>query len=78
MLWPARPFELWAIHDAVFISQARPSATSPSSPAAADHLIDMGPVGGRILAAGTPGDVASDTGNVTGPWLAEYLSLLAI
>ena len=47
--------------------------------AAADHLIDMGPGGGpdggRILAAGTPGDVARDAGSVTGPWLAEYLGL---
>ena len=45
--------------------------------AAADHLIDMGPgggpEGGRILAAGTPRDVARDAGSVTGPWLAEYL-----
>ena len=44
---------------------------------AADHLIDMGPgggpEGGRILAAGTPEQVASDAGSVTGPWLAEYL-----
>ena len=47
--------------------------------AAADHLIDMGPgggpEGGRVLAAGTPGDVAHDAGSVTGPWLAEYLGL---
>ncbi len=47
--------------------------------AAADHLIDMGPGGGpdggRILAAGTPGEIARDTGSVTGPWLAEYLDL---
>ncbi len=47
--------------------------------AAADHLIDMGPGGGpdggHILAAGTPEDVARDTGSVTGPWLAEHLSL---
>jgi excinuclease ABC subunit A len=45
--------------------------------AAADHLIDMGPGGGpdggRILAAGPPGDVARAEGSVTGPWLAEYL-----
>jgi excinuclease ABC subunit A len=47
--------------------------------AAADHLIDMGPGGGpdggRILAAGTPRDVAQAPGSVTGPWLAEHLSL---
>jgi excinuclease ABC subunit A len=45
--------------------------------AAADCLIDMGPGGGpdggRVLAAGTPAEVARDPGSVTGPWLAEYL-----
>jgi excinuclease ABC subunit A len=45
--------------------------------AAADYLIDMGPgggpEGGRVLATGTPADVARDAGSVTGPWLAEYL-----
>jgi excinuclease ABC subunit A len=50
--------------------------------AAADHLIDMGPGGGpdggRILAAGTPRDVARDAGSVTGPWLAEYVGAPAI
>ncbi len=49
--------------------------------AAADHLIDMGPgggpEGGRILAAGTVGDVARDPDSVTGPWLADYLGLPA-
>jgi excinuclease ABC subunit A len=48
--------------------------------AAADYLIDMGPggvpEGGRILAAGTPGDVARDAGSVTAPWLAEYFRAL--
>ncbi len=34
-----------------------------------------GPEGGRILPAGTPGDVARDAGSVTGPWLGEYPSL---
>jgi excinuclease ABC subunit A len=47
--------------------------------AAADHLIDMGPGGGpdggRIVAAGTPGDVARDPGSATGPWLAAHLGL---
>jgi excinuclease ABC subunit A len=47
--------------------------------AAADYLIDMGPgggpEGGRVLAAGTPGDVARDAASVTGPWLGEYLGL---
>ena len=50
--------------------------------AAADYLIDMGPgggpEGGRILAAGTPGDVARDQGSVTAPWLADYLGLPAV
>ena len=47
--------------------------------AAADHLIDMGPGGGpdggRVLAAGTPQDVAHAPGSATGPWLAEHLGL---
>jgi excinuclease ABC subunit A len=45
--------------------------------AAADYLIDMGPGGGpdggKIVAAGTPEDVARTPGSVTGPWLAEHL-----
>jgi len=49
--------------------------------AAADYLIDMGPGGGpdggRILATGTPGNVARDAGSVTGPWLADYFGLPA-
>ncbi len=44
--------------------------------AAADHLIDMGPGGGpdggRILATGTPEEVARNPASVTGPWLAGY------
>jgi excinuclease ABC subunit A len=47
--------------------------------AAADYLIDMGPGGGpdggRILAAGPPGQVARAPGSATGPWLAEHLGL---
>jgi excinuclease ABC subunit A len=47
--------------------------------AAADYLIDMGPGGGpdggRVLAAGTPAEVARDPVSVTGPWLADYLGL---
>ena len=43
--------------------------------AAADHVIDMGPgggpQGGRIVAQGTPGQVADDPNSVTGPWLAR-------
>ena len=46
---------------------------------AADHLIDMGPGGGpdggRVLATGTPRDVATTPGSVTRPWLAGHLSL---
>ena len=49
--------------------------------AAADYLIDMGPgggpEGGRVLATGTPADVARDAGSVTGPWLADYLDAAA-
>jgi excinuclease ABC subunit A len=49
--------------------------------AAADHLIDMGPgggpEGGRILAAGTPDEVARSAESVTGPWLREYLGSAA-
>jgi excinuclease ABC subunit A len=41
--------------------------------AAADYLIDMGPGGGHIVAAGTPEDVARIPGSVTGPWLAGVL-----
>jgi excinuclease ABC subunit A len=50
--------------------------------AAADYLIDMGPgggpEGGRVLAAGTPAEVAGDADSVTGPWLAEYFSLASV
>jgi excinuclease ABC subunit A len=46
--------------------------------AAADHLIDMGPTGGpdggRIVAAGTPAEVAADKASVTGPYLARHLA----
>jgi excinuclease ABC subunit A len=46
--------------------------------AAADHLIDMGPVGGpaggRVVAVGTPDEVAADSSSVTGPYLARHLS----
>ena len=45
--------------------------------AAADHVIDMGPTGGpdggRIVARGTPAEVAADPKSVTGPWLAAHL-----
>lgn len=46
--------------------------------AAADHLIDMGPVGGpaggRVVAEGTPQEVAANSDSVTGPYLARHLS----
>ena len=42
-----------------------------------DYLIDMGPdggaAGGRIVATGTPEQVASDPASVTGPFLKELL-----
>jgi excinuclease ABC subunit A len=48
--------------------------------AAADHLIDMGPTGGpdggRIVAEGTPAQVAADPRSVTGPWLATHFKLV--
>jgi excinuclease ABC subunit A len=34
-----------------------------------------GPDGGRIVAQGTPQDVARDPGSATGPWLAAHLGL---
>jgi excinuclease ABC subunit A len=46
--------------------------------AAADRLIDMGPVGGpaggRVVASGTPQEVAANADSVTGPYLARHLS----
>jgi excinuclease ABC subunit A len=46
--------------------------------AAADHLIDMGPAGGpdggRVVAAGTPEEVAASADSVTGPYLARHLA----
>ncbi|HEY6480226.1 MAG TPA: excinuclease ABC subunit UvrA, partial [Streptosporangiaceae bacterium] len=49
--------------------------------ATADYLIDMGPGGGpdggRIVAQGTPREVARDPASVTAPWLAPQLGLPA-
>jgi excinuclease ABC subunit A len=46
--------------------------------AAADRLIDMGPVGGpaggRVVASGTPPQVAANADSVSGPYLARHLS----
>src|SRR5699024_3963386 len=45
--------------------------------AGADYMIDLGPgggaAGGRIIATGTPGEVAADPASVTGPYLARHL-----
>jgi excinuclease ABC subunit A len=41
---------------------------------AADHVVDLGPGagvhGGRVVAAGSPEELAADEHSVTGPWLA--------
>ena len=45
----------------------------------ADYIIDMGPgggeEGGRVVAAGTPEEVAKDAGSITGKYLASKLGL---
>jgi excinuclease ABC subunit A len=45
---------------------------------AADHVIDLGPeggvAGGRIVAQGTPEEVARNEASATGRFLAELLS----
>jgi len=47
--------------------------------AAADHVLDLGPVGGpgggQVVAQGTPGEVAADPASVTGPYLAGRAGL---
>ncbi len=48
--------------------------------AAADHLIDMGPGsgvrGGKVVAAGTPEEVARNKHSVTAPYLRDHLQFL--
>ncbi len=45
--------------------------------AGADHVIDLGPgggaEGGRVVAVGSPREVATATGSATAPYLAEAL-----
>ena len=44
-----------------------------------DYIIDMGPDGGgrggRIVACGTPEEIAQDPGSVTGPYLKNILNI---
>jgi len=44
----------------------------------ADHIIDIGPeggaAGGRVIAAGTPEEVAEVPGSHTGRYLKDYLA----
>ena len=46
--------------------------------ATADWVIDLGPGGGdrggRVVATGTPGDIAAAPGSATGPYLARHLA----
>ena len=48
--------------------------------ACADYLIDLGPgsgsKGGRIVASGTPEEVAKDKKSITAPYLLEHLKFL--
>jgi excinuclease ABC subunit A len=48
----------------------------------ADHIIDLGPEGGnnggKVLAAGTPEQVAMAPGSVTGKFLRETLDSKAV
>jgi excinuclease ABC subunit A len=46
--------------------------------ACCDRLVELGPGGGagggRVIAAGTPAELARDPSSVTGPWLARALA----
>ncbi|MEV4345925.1 excinuclease ABC subunit UvrA [Actinoplanes sp. NPDC049596] len=46
--------------------------------AAADHILDLGPTGGpdggRIVAQGTPAEIATNPHSVTGPYLAAHVT----
>ncbi len=46
----------------------------------ADHIVDLGPDGGlgggRIVATGTPSQVAAAPESITGRYLADYLKRL--
>jgi excinuclease ABC subunit A len=48
----------------------------------ADHIIDLGPeggdAGGKVVATGTPEDIAADPDSHTGRFLAEVLGTLPI
>ncbi len=50
--------------------------------AAADRVIDLGPeggeLGGRVVAQGTPEEVAADPGSHTGRYLARHLELFSV
>jgi excinuclease ABC subunit A len=47
----------------------------------ADHVIDLGPgggdAGGKVMASGTPEQVAANKASVTGPYLSRVLSAKA-
>ena len=44
----------------------------------ADYIVDMGPgggsAGGRIVATGTPNDIAHNPDSITGRYLAKHLT----
>lgn len=48
----------------------------------ADHLVDVGPTagaaGGRIVATGTPAEIAENPDSITGPWLSGARTLPSV